>query len=246
MPRIPWSRDELLLACALVAENDWAELRQADIRVTELSELLRALPLHRHAATDPRFRSPNSVSRKTTDIATIHPDYPRAATKGGRGTRQIVADFLAQPAVLLAEAEAIRTGIGTGQLQIVPVPHDEETEVGASEGRLLARWATYRERSPGLRQRKIDQVRRRGQEIRCEVCGFDFREVYGRIGADYIEVHHTLPLHISGPRETKPEDLALLCSNCHRMCHRSHRGASWRTPAELRAEMNTLGSDRPT
>ncbi|MGW2081531.1 hypothetical protein ACWCOW_32165, partial [Streptomyces sp. NPDC001939] len=82
MARIDWTRDELLLACALVVHNGWRELRQGDASVLELSDLLRSLPTNQDAAGDPRFRSPNSVSRKTTDIATAHPDHeapPREA-----------------------------------------------------------------------------------------------------------------------------------------------------------------------
>ncbi|MET7850510.1 HNH endonuclease [Streptomyces avermitilis] len=55
------------------------------------------------------------------------------------------------------------------------------------------------------------------------------------LGDGYIEVHHRLPFHISGVTETRIADLALLCANCHRMCHRSFRGESWRTPDALRA-----------
>ncbi|WP_405847976.1 HNH endonuclease [Streptomyces niveus] len=61
--------------------------------------------------------------------------------------------------------------------------------------------------------------------------------MHGALGADCIEVHHLLPLHVAGPRETRLEDLALLCANCHRMCHRSHQGTSWRTPDALRQVM---------
>ncbi|WP_175408524.1 HNH endonuclease [Streptomyces sp. TRM64462] len=239
MPQISWVRDELLLACALVVENGWRELRQTDPRVHELSELLRALPLHGDAAVDPRFRSPNSVSRKTTDIATAHPDYTGEATKGGRPTREIVADFLKHEAEMRAAAEALRVGIASGELHRVPAQPDEVDEDGeasAREGRLLTRWALHRERDRGLRDRKIRQARKLNQPLRCEVCAFDFGKAYGPLGSGYVEVHHRLPLHVSGPRETRLEDLAFLCANCHRMCHRSYAGESWRTPDALRAE----------
>ncbi|WP_234384821.1 HNH endonuclease [Streptomyces sp. MMG1121] len=69
------------------------------------------------------------------------------------------------------------------------------------------------------------------------MCDFNFARAYGELGDGYIEVHHVTPLHASGARETKLDDLACLCANCHRMCHRSRPGESWRTPASLRAEM---------
>ncbi|WP_019886667.1 HNH endonuclease [Streptomyces purpureus] len=245
MARTPWVRDELLLACALVVENGWKELRQNDVRVMELSDLLRSLPLQQTiSASDPRFRSPDSVSRKTTDIATIHPDYAGAATRGGRETRAVVADFLAHPHEMLSAAHALRAGIGSGALQGIPPQQDEvgdDDVTSAPEGRLLARWALYRERDRGLRDRKIRQARRRGEPIGCEVCGFDFSGVYGALGEGYVEVHHKTPLHISGPCETELDDLAFLCANCHRMCHRGYEGTSWRTPADLRDHLRRTG-----
>ncbi|MEU6390653.1 HNH endonuclease [Streptomyces sp. NPDC046939] len=247
MKRIPWTRDELLLACALVARNNWHELRQGDPDVIELSELLRSLPINRDAASaTPRFRSPDSVSRKTTDIATVHPDYTGRATRGGQPTRDVVAEFLARPDEMKAAAQGIRDGIASGELHRIPPQPGEAGDDGktpASEGQLLARWAIYRERDRGLRQRKIQQVRQEGRALRCEVCGFDFARVYGELGTGYIEVHHKLPLHISGPTDTRLRDLAILCANCHRMCHKSHQGESWRTPDAVRAVMRSAPGD---
>ncbi|UUY48008.1 HNH endonuclease [Streptomyces yangpuensis] len=237
-----WTWDELLLACALVVRNGWRELRVGDPSVTELSDLLRALPLpDRTGLADslPEYRSAGSVSRKTTDLASNHPGYPGRPTKGGKLDKLIIKEFLAREAAMLQAADAIETGISSGQLALIPEQPDEADEDGttAAEGRLLARWAISRERNPALRKGKIAQVRKLGLPLRCAVCAFDFRSAYGTLGDGYIEVHHLLPLHISGPRETKLNDLALLCANCHRMCHRSHHGASWRTPGELRTEM---------
>ena len=55
----------------------------------------------------------------------------------------------------------------------------------------------------------------------CQTCGFDFQNVYGDVGLDYIEGHHTVPLsQLTGKTVTKVTDIALVCSNCHRMLHR--------------------------
>ena len=44
------------------------------------------------------------------------------------------------------------------------------------------------------------------------------------MGAEYIEVHHCIPIAqraVSGPYELDPvRDLRPLCANCHRMVHR--------------------------
>ena len=56
--------------------------------------------------------------------------------------------------------------------------------------------------------------------LACELCGFDFTVAYGDRGEGYIECHHIVPLHASGPTKTRPEDLILICANCHRIIHR--------------------------
>lgn len=82
-----------------------------------------------------------------------------------------------------------------------------------------------------LRAKKISSVLQSGGTLNCEVCGFDYGQTYGPRGQGFIEVHHVRPLHDSGPTTTRLRDLALLCSNCHRMIHRTR---PWLTPAELR------------
>lgn len=58
----------------------------------------------------------------------------------------------------------------------------------------------------------------------CDVCGFDFAREYGELGAGYIEAHHTVPVsELTGDTKTHVSDLALVCSNCHRMLHRGPR-----------------------
>ena len=56
----------------------------------------------------------------------------------------------------------------------------------------------------------------------CQICGFDFKKMYGYIGENYIEVHHKKPL-FSLEEEMIPNpttDMITICSNCHRMIHR--------------------------
>lgn len=58
--------------------------------------------------------------------------------------------------------------------------------------------------------------------FKCIVCGFDFKEVYGKIGEHFIEVHHLKPVStFKCEIEVDPElDMAVVCCNCHRMIHR--------------------------
>lgn len=91
-----------------------------------------------------------------------------------------------------------------------------ETDHGV-EGKKVRIYTTKYERNPANRKEAI-----KIHGTRCMVCDFDFEEVYGELGKDFIEVHHTKPLFsLEHEVEVNPEeDLVCLCSNCHRMIHR--------------------------
>jgi predicted HNH restriction endonuclease len=57
---------------------------------------------------------------------------------------------------------------------------------------------------------------------KCAVCSFDFAEVYGAIGKDFIHVHHLKQLsEIKREYVVDPvKDLVPVCPNCHAMLHR--------------------------
>jgi len=224
-----WEWDEIVLACDLVAENGWRQIDHSSPKVAELSELLQRMTLHPEESRLPNFRSESSVARKTADIATWHPGYQRKRTNGNRLDREVMAEFRARPDVMHALAESIRETVATGEPLDFPsgVGYEGESEM---EGRYLLRIHAYYERDRTLRQKKIKSALSAGRPIACEVCEFDFAVIYGERGKDYIECHHVEPLHVGGEKPRSIKDLALLCSNCHRMIHRK---PPWPTPAEL-------------
>lgn len=233
-----WTRDELLLACAAVRRNEWREIKKYDKRALELSELLQRMPIHPQETRGPDFRNPNSVQRKTADLATARPGYDGAMTRGGRLTQQVAKEFVERPDEMLSAADRIRSALTSTDpalLQAIETPDsDEEEEHTAIEGRVLERLHRFRERDRRLRQAKIDSVLRTGGALACQVCGFDFARRFGTHGNGYIEVHHVVPLHETGTSETRLADLALLCANCHRMSHRRlRRSGTWPSPEEL-------------
>lgn len=115
-------------------------------------------------------------------------------------------------------------------------PQEDNAESEAAEGHLRTTFRSMRQRNRKLREDKLEAVRRKGDPIACEVCGFDYGLVYGERGNGYIEVHHTTPLHVTGPTQTKLDELVLLCANCHRMIH---RGPKWITVEDLRSRIHS-------
>lgn len=103
-------------------------------------------------------------------------------------------------------------------LDLVSPPSRE----GFPEGKRKERLHQFRERNPEvIRQAKQRALEEHGS-LRCACCDFDFEDAYGKLGQGFIEGHHTVPistLHEEGG-ETRVEDIALVCSNCHRMLHR--------------------------
>lgn len=85
------------------------------------------------------------------------------------------------------------------------------------EGARYCVMSTAIERSPLARAACIAHY-----GCKCDVCGFDFKKVYGELGADYIHVHHRIEISSrTGAYDVDPiEDLIPLCPNCHAMAHR--------------------------
>lgn len=54
----------------------------------------------------------------------------------------------------------------------------------------------------------------------CQACGFNFSTAYGKLGQDYIEVHHNRNVSMGPANYDLVNDLITLCSNCHSMIHR--------------------------
>lgn len=97
----------------------------------------------------------------------------------------------------------------------------EEAEPIVIEGNsVLAQHMRY-ERNNAFIQRIKKQAIAENKMLNCQICGFSFFEKYGEIGEGFIEAHHKNPLSERNEKTiTKKEDIALVCSNCHRMLHR--------------------------
>lgn len=88
----------------------------------------------------------------------------------------------------------------------------------AVEGAATLRTHLRRERSKSL----VGRFKKQLKTVACSVCDFDFGKTYGDLGYGFIEAHHKVPVSQLEPgAKTRLEDLAAVCSNCHRMLHKS-------------------------
>lgn len=93
-----------------------------------------------------------------------------------------------------------------------------EPFVEAEEGRATLRIHLRRERSRKL----VEAFKQSLQNLKCEACGVDMADIYGSLGAGYIEAHHRVPVALlEDGAMTKLTDLAAVCANCHRVIHRN-------------------------
>ncbi|MGY0236015.1 HNH endonuclease [Longispora urticae] len=216
----------------LLRDLGWRQLGDTDPRVVTLPALLQSPVFHPIDGRSEKFRNPAGVARKTADIATRHPEYPGKATNGNRLDKVILDEFRDHPEEMRAHAAAVRILLKSGEAaELPPITDPDLEDHSAEEGRLLLRQHLRRERDPKLKRSKIADAKRRGQAITCEVCDFDFHRTYGVHGKDYIECHHRTPLFVTGQTTARLADLALICSNCHRMIHR--RANAWLTIEQL-------------
>ena len=96
------------------------------------------------------------------------------------------------------------------------------SEYETIEGRGLLELHKTKERKPQIIRRKKQEVLDATCRLLCEACDFDFEAVYGELGEGFAECHHRLRLaDLDGETPTRLEDLAIVCSNCHRILHRS-------------------------
>jgi 5-methylcytosine-specific restriction protein A len=225
-----WTRDELILALDLYFANPTNLPGKSSAEILALSSLLNKMHRLTGGEISPTFRNPNGVYMKLMNIRALDPTYTQQGKvgmmAGGKLEKVIWAEYAGRTTELQSNARAIRDALSNAnETEVAKLPAEDYYE-GEEGGVLISLHRRY-ERDRKLIDNKKKAAKASG-EFSCEVCGFDFEKTYGALGADFIEVHHTKPVHLmTSGTKTRLTDLALLCSNCHRMAHRK------RTPLTL-------------
>lgn len=229
----PWSRDELILALDLYFRVNPVHTSPQHPEIQKLSQLLNKLPVHKDQALNANYRNANGVYMKLCNFLRLDPAYGKTGLDAGSKLDEVVwHEFAGDRKRLEETAAAIREHLALQGDAPRPVEMDLWDDEDAPEGRVLLREHRIRERRREIVKKKKAQALKQFGVLRCEVCGLSFEEIYGKIGQGYIECHHRVPLSQLAPgTHTRPEDLALVCANCHRMLH---AGGRVRTVEELR------------
>lgn len=223
MKRNPkWHRDEIILALYLYFQEDRGSIDKKNKKIIELSKILRKLPIVKDRPDEEKFRNPNGVTLKLSNLKAIE------TGKGMKNVsdldKKIFREFNNNRALLDSIAKAILEINNDNNIraEILSVEEDEQTwNDSVLEGSILYKLHKSRERSVKIVKKKKDKTFKLLGKLVCEVCEFNFFERYGELGIGFIECHHRKPLSsLKASSETFLEDLALVCANCHRMLHR--------------------------
>ncbi|MCT2582910.1 hypothetical protein [Actinophytocola gossypii] len=237
-PAIVWTRDEIILACAVVADNDWKQptAKQNDWRIIELSALLQAPEFHPLEGRGPEFRSPASVSRKMADIATRHSTHHGKRTNGNQLDAVVAAEFVARPAEMRAEAERLRARlrgqdtipaqppVGTGDVLVRDVPVEmhrvakfrtraraSEATAVRREAELVARYQSWAQPAEGDFSSKFIFLTGQGHPLRVDLFNLRTEELIEAKGTiDRDDVRLALGQVLDYARYVQPKHLAVL------------------------------------
>lgn len=201
------------------------EIHAKNPEIQELSRILNRLPIFDVRPDEAKFRNPNGVSLKLSNFLALDDSYHGKGMEAySKLDEKVFNEFKFDTSRLRQIATHIKD---IAQDPILPnqlylIPEEEEGErFEVNEGAVIYKLHKFRERDTEIVHRKKSIVFQQAGKLLCEACEFDFNVKYGDLGYKYIECHHRTPLRdFTGATVTKLVDLALVCSNCHRMLHR--------------------------
>jgi 5-methylcytosine-specific restriction protein A len=138
------------------------------------------------------------------DLESSYPDYNWTPRASGTSIPEGIAE------------ELFRVVQGDRRFVFQPVTTEQVTLYAEGKPKLVTT-KTY-DRSAKARK---ECIKHHGYD--CAVCRFNFEQKYGEVGTEYIEVHHLKQVSDVGQEyEINPvRDLRPVCSNCHRMLHKT-------------------------
>ena len=108
-------------------------------------------------------------------------------------------------------------GLLNEKAPLVVLPDELDENLIYPEGKTKSVLVNSYERNQVARQKCIEHY-----GTLCQVCDFDFGNIYGDIGKDFIHVHHVIDIATIGSAYSVDpiKDLIPVCANCHSMLHK--------------------------
>lgn len=233
-----WTRDELIVTLDFYLRHAPVIPGKVSQELSELSAFLNQLQVKLGGSRPEKFRNHNGVYMKLMNFRRLDPEYKGKGLERGNKDEEVVWNlYHSRRDELMRVAYAIRSFSLSDAL---PFAEPAADYYEGEEGQLLTRIHRYRERDSSLVRRKKKIALGKLKRLPCEVCGFDIAAIYGDRGSRFIECHHKRPLSELSPdgEATTIDDLSLVCSNCHRMIHKSR---PWLHVEELKALVGSAG-----
>jgi len=226
-----WHRDEIILTLNLYFELDSSKFVSSDPQIIELSKTLNKLPIHSAELRKSDFRNPNGVAMKLANFTAIDSkNDSKGLTRYSQLDEKTFFEFNDNIGELKRISAVIIESINNEETinQLYKIEDDEDNYIiEGFEGEVMYKLHKARERDSKLTKSRKKLVLKETGKLECEVCEFDFYQKYGDLGKGFIECHHTIQLSTyETNQKTKLEELALVCSNCHRMLHRNSEDMS--------------------
>ena len=231
-----WSKEETLLALDVYFRNRPAtKLKTESEELRNLSHFMRLIQLEIIGNADtPTLRNTAGMKMKMGNLVGIDPKFPehKGLSGASKQDKKYFDLYVNNQEELSEIVYEIKKVLVNARLERNLVPDIDDEDYVGKEGKEIIRMHRTRERDPKIIKEKKEKTLKEKGKLVCEACGFDFEEIYGERGYGYIECHHKIGVsNMNEDDETKLEDLALVCSNCHRMIHRKK---DWLTIKELK------------
>ncbi|HCD9233339.1 TPA: HNH endonuclease [Elizabethkingia anophelis] len=226
-----WHRDELILTLNLYYKLDSSLFTKTNPEVIELSKLLNKLPIHSEKERKQDFRNPSGVAMKLNNFVAIDPhNKNKGLDRFSKLDKETFDEFYNKRNELERITNLILSLFDKeeviSKLYHIELETDNFVKEGF-EGEIIFKLHKVYERDNKLIESKKKYNLQETGRLECEVCEFDFFKIYGELGKGFIECHHTKPLSTyESKQKTELKDLALVCSNCHRMLHRNVKDMS--------------------
>lgn len=228
----------------LISEMDFTVHENEKEKVVLVPTFARILHSERVIDLTSRFNSIAADLKDISQIAAKHPSLAAALQTHFSAIQSCINSKKIREAankVIDVQAEEFGLSNTTAPSTIEKLPHTPlEDDVKGTEGRILTRLHSYRERDRTLVKKAKALFKAKHGKLFCECCGYEPAKFYGPRGENRIEAHHRTPVEeLVADAQTTAADLAMLCPNCHDIVHAAR---PWITAESLRADLIQRGT----